>query len=207
MLPELLLMVSMSLDPDPLAAALSRFEQVNAYQLTLRSQGTRGEEVLHYTYQRPGFVRMDMVRPFRGAVLIYDPHEHEVRLWPFGNPERRSGLTLSPGNRLVRSARGHRVDESDVGTLLRNVQRLRQQGQLRQLGEETLGGHSVHHLEVEGEESHVVGDVARFELWLDDQTLFPRKVISYDRQGARIESVQMEDIVIDPVLPSNVFSP
>lgn len=207
MLPELLLMASLSLDPDPVTAALARFEQVNAYQLTLRSQGGRGEEILHYTYQQPGFVRMDMVKPYRGAVLIYDPHEHDVRLWPFGGPGRRAGLTLSPSNRLVRSSRGHRVDESDVGTLLRSVQRLQQHGELRQLGEATVGGHGVHHLVVEGKEGQTVGEVARFELWLDDQTLFPRKVISYDRHGDRIETVMMEDIVIDPVLSRDVFSP
>ncbi|GGY04878.1 hypothetical protein GCM10007160_35690 [Litchfieldella qijiaojingensis] len=207
MLPELLLMVSLSLDSDPVAAALARFELVNAYQLTLHSRGKRGEEILHYTYQRPGFVRMDMVKPFRGAVLIYDPHTHQVRLWPFGSPERRAGMTLSPNNRLVRSARGHRIDESDVGTMLRNVQRLQQQGELRHLGEESLNGHPVHHLEVEGNQGQTVGPVARFEFWLDDRTLFPRKVIGYDRHGDRVETVLMEDIVIDPVLPSNVFSP
>ncbi|MFC3286172.1 LolA family protein [Litchfieldella rifensis] len=208
MLPELLLMVSLNLGADPVATALARFEQVNAYQLTLHSQGPSGEEeVIHYAYRRPGFVRMDMVKPFRGAVLIYDPHAHEVRLWPFGSPGRRAGLTLSPNNRLVRSARGHRVDESDVGTLLRNVQRLQQQGELRQLGEDAIDGHSVHHLEVEGEAGHTVEEVARFELWLDSETLFPRKAVGYDRHERMLETVTLKDIVVDPDLPEDFFSP
>ncbi|MFY0989621.1 LolA family protein [Halomonas sp. C05BenzN] len=207
MLPELLMVVALGLEPDPLSAALSRFEQVPAYQLTVRSEGRRGEEVIRYTYRRPGFIRMDMVTPYRGAVLIYSPETRRVRLWPFGSPERRAGLSLSPLNPLVRSARGHRVDESDVGTLLRNVQRLQQQGELHHLGGAVVDGRHSQHLVVQGEEGHRVGEVARYELWLDDETLFPLKVISSDRLGSVIETVWLEDIVIDPDLPANVFSP
>ena len=207
MLPELLMVVALGLEPDPLSAALSRFAQVHAYQLTVRGEGRRGEEVIRYAYRRPGFIRMDMVTPYRGAVLIYSPETRRVRLWPFGSPERRAGLSLSPLNPLVRSARGHRVDESDVGTLLRNVQRLQQRGELHHLGAAVIDGRRSHHLVVQCEEEHRVGEVARYELWLDDETLFPLKVISSDRLGSVIETVWLEEIVIDPDLPENFFSP
>lgn len=207
MLPELLLIVTLGLSPDPIAGALERFEQIGAYRLVLRSQGRRGEEVIRYAYRRPGFIRMDLVSPYPGAVLIYSPETRRVRLWPFGSPERRAGLSLSPLNPLVRSARGHRVDQSDVGTLLRNVQRLHRRGTLRLLGEAPIDGRRSYHLVVQGDEGHRVGEVAGYELWLDAETLFPRRVISTDRRGGLLERVQLEQIVIDPALPADFFTP
>ncbi|MCG6658018.1 DUF1571 domain-containing protein [Halomonas campisalis] len=200
-------MVVLSLEPNPVAAALARFEQLDAYQLTLRSQGDSGEEVIRYSYRRPGFIRMDLIMPYRGAVLIYSPETRRVQLWPFGSPGNRPSVSLSPLNRMVRSARGHRVDQSDVGTLLRNIQRLQEQGTLQQLGEVSLQGRRALQLVVEGAPDQRVGEVARYELWLDSETLFPLQVISRDDQGTRLEVVRFEDIDLDPELPADHFSP
>lgn len=192
---------------DPLSAALASVEQVNAYRLVLRSQGQRGEEVIRYAYRRPGFIRMDLVSPYPGAVVIYSPETRRVRLWPFGAPARRAGFSLSPLNPLVRSARGHRVDQSDVASLLRNVQRLHRHGQLRLLGEVPIEGRRSHRLVVQGDAGHHVGEIAGYELWLDAETLFPRRVISSDRRGRVIERVWLEEVVIDPDLPAGLFTP
>jgi outer membrane lipoprotein-sorting protein len=207
MLPELMVGMVPGLQPDPVSAALARFAQVQAYQLTLRSEGGRGEEVIHYTYRQPGYIRMDLVTPYRGAVVSYRPDTREVQLWPFGSPGQRAGLTLSPTNRMVRSARGHRVDQSDVGTLLRNVQQLQRHGTTRLMNDTVIGNRPARHLVVEGDPGQRVGEVARYELWLDSEQLFPLKVVSYGGQGERLETVRLEDIVINPVLPRDVFDP
>lgn len=208
MLVELMMVVALaqaSGATDPVAMALARVEQLDAYRFTLRSRSERDEEVIRYAYRRPGFIRMDMVTPFSGVVLIYSPETRRVRVWPFGLPGR--SLSLSPVNRLVRSARGHRVDQSDVATLLRNVQRLQQHGELQRLGEAEVDGHPTDHLAVVGEPGHRVGEVARYELWLDRETHFPRRVVSHDRRGQRIEAVHFEGIELDPDLPAGFFSP
>lgn len=204
MLQALMMAVALAMEPDPVAAALSRVEQLEAYRFTLRSQGERDEEVIRYAYRRPGFIRMDMVTPYSGVVLIYSPETRRVRVWPFGVPGR--SLSLSPVNRLVRSARGHRVDQSDVATLMRNVQRLQQHGELRRLGEAKVENHATLHLDVAGEPGHRVGEVARYELWLDRETYFPRRVVSHDRHGEVIETVHFEGIELDPELPPDLFS-
>ena len=207
MLLELVMATALSLNPDPLSAARARFEQINTYQLTVRSEGARREEIIRYTYQKPGFIRMDMVTPFSGAVLIYSPESNRVRVWPFGRPEQRSGMSLRPTNPLVRSARGHRVDQSDVGTLLENIGKLQADGTLDQHGEEVIDGRAALHLVVQGRDDYTVGDVARYEFWLDREWLFPLKVVSFDRHGEVIERARLEDIVIDPVLPPATFFP
>ncbi len=207
MLPLVLVSMTAAVEDDPIAASLACVDALEGYRLTLRSQGERGEEVIHYSYCRPGYVRMDLESPYRGAVLIYRPDTGKVQLWPFGSPGGRAGLSLRPTNRMVRSARGHRVDQSDVGTLLRNVQRLQAQGSTRRLEPATLDGQRVQHVVVETEPGRSPGEVARYELWLDDDTLFPRRVASYDRRGERLERVSLEALDLAPVFSPSHFNP
>jgi outer membrane lipoprotein-sorting protein len=204
-----LLMVAMSdsAGQDPIAAALARIDALSGYRLTLRSQGSGGEEVIRYSYQRPGNVRMDLEAPYRGAVLIYRPDTGYVKLWPFGSPGKRRGISLRPTNRMVRSSRGHRVDQSDIGTLLRNVQQLQRHGVTRELGASELDGKAVQHIVVEAEPGRSVHEVARYDLWLDDETLFPSRVISYGRRGERLESVRLEGVSLEPGFASDDFDP
>lgn len=205
----LLVLVAMSatFEEDPIAAALAQVNALSGYRLTLRSQGSGGEEVIRYSYRQPGYVRMDMETPYHGAVLIYRPDTDKVQLWPFGSPGRRAGISLRPTNRMVRSSRGHRVDQSDVGTLLRNVQQLQLHGSARRFEPTTLDGRLVQHVVVEAEPGRTVHEVARYDLWLDDETLFPLRVKSYDRRGERLESVRLEEVILDPVFPPDHFAP
>ncbi|QTF94270.1 sigma-E factor regulatory protein RseB domain-containing protein, partial [Halomonas sp. BM-2019] len=137
--------------------------------------------------------------------LVYSPETRRVRVWPFGAPG--PSLSLRPTHRLVRSARGHRVDQSDLGTLLRNVQRLQWRGELRSLGQARLGDHQVQHVAVQGAPGHAVGEVARYELWLDAEHGLPRRVVSFDRHGRELERVTLDELVLDPPLPADHFSP
>jgi outer membrane lipoprotein-sorting protein len=192
--------------PDPLTLAIERYRAMETYRVTIRSVNADGEEHLRYFYQKPGFVRMEFIRPHAGAVLVYNPSSQRVRLWPFGTghfPE----LNLSPTNPLIRSSRGQRVDHSDVGALLDNVQTLRQGGSLEILDEQELAGRTVHHLSVMGANKFTAYGVHSYELWLDTTSLFPVKVISRNLQDAIIETVHMEDAEIDVPLPMKLFNP
>lgn len=207
MLPLIWVAMSTPIEEDPIAAALARIEALDGYRMTLRSQGSGGEEVIRYSYRRPGQVRLDMEAPYPGAVLIYRPDTGKVQLWPFGSPGKRGGFTLRPTNRMVRSSRGHRVDQSDVGTLLRNVQQLQRHGSTRRLEPTTLGERAVQHVIVEAEPGRAISETARYELWFDEETHFPLRVVSHGRQGERLESVRLEDISLDPTFPPDHFTP
>lgn len=212
MLPALLLAAALtSAAPagayaDPLASAITHFHTVETYRVTIRSTHATGEEHIRYYYKKPGFVRMEFIRPHAGAVMIYNPDTQRVRLWPFGAgkfPE----LNLSPGNSIIRSLSGSRVDRSDVGTLLESIRILREQGNIEMLGEETAEGRTVLHLLVTGGEDFAIANVHSSELWLDTQSQFPAKVISRDIRGAIIETVIMEALGINVKLPEVLFNP
>lgn len=192
--------------PDPLASAIEHYRSVESYRVTIHSLHADSEEHLRYFYRKPGYVRMEFIRPHEGAVLVYSPITKRVRLWPFGLghfPE----LDLSPGNLLIQSSRGQHVDRSDVGALFENVRMLRGDGAAEILGEENVNGHAALHLAVTGAGDFAVAGVHRYELWLDTASQFPVKVISRDRQDMIIETVTMEALEINTALPEELFNP
>jgi len=191
---------------DPLAGAIVHFRTLESYRVTIHSLHADGEEHLRYYYQKPGFVRMEFIRPHDGAVLIYSPLTRRVRMWPFGVghfPE----LNLSPGNPLIESSRGQHVDRSDVGALFENVRNLQTGGSAEILAEENVDGHATLHLLVTGTGNFAVAGVHRYELWLDTANQFPIKVISRDGRDAIIETVMMEALEINVSLPESLFNP
>lgn len=190
---------------DPVDAAIERYRTVESYQVTLRSSYGDKSDVIRYFFKKPGFVRMDFVQPHKGAVLIYSPVTKNVRLWPFGG--KLFALTLSPENRLVQSPTGQRVDRSDIGVLLNNVKTLQRNGETVVLGEELIAGTRTVRLAVAGTGHFVVGNVHRYDLWLDSLTLLPLKVVSRDVNNDVIETVVMDDLRINVKLADELFSP
>lgn len=192
---------------DLVAAARQHFEQIDSYRVTIRSTtAQRPAQVIRYAYRKPGFVRMEFVRPHSGAQLVYNPHSGKVRLWPFGQ-DAFVVLTLAPDNPLIRGPHGRRVDRSDVGVLLRKVQTLQAGGDTTLHGEGMVGRWSTRQLTVTGAPGQSVGGVHRFQLWLAEGTLFPVKVASFGLDNEVLETVLMDDVEIDIPFPADFFQP
>ena len=184
-------------DRDFVADAQARFDTLANYQVTLKSTSAGAEpiEVL-YGYRKPGFVRMDFIRPHAGATLIYSPETGKVTLWPFGF-DTFPRLTLSPDSRMIQSPKGRRVDQSDLGALLVNVRALQQHGDTQIVGAEAIGMRQASHVIVTGRPGHVVAGVSCYELWFDVSHELPVKVASKSPSREPIETVLMEDLRID----------
>ena len=192
--------------PDPLAGAIEQYRAVTSYSVTIHSMHADGEEHIRYYYKKPGFVRMEFIRPHAGAVLIYNPHTKKVRLWPFG-VKHFPELDLSPDNPLIGNSRGQRVDRSDVGVLLENARALRDGGKLESSGPDIIAGRKAIYLAVTGAGNFEIGGVHRYELWLDPESLFPLRVVSRDLRDAVIETVTMDAAEINTALPDSLFNP
>lgn len=196
-----------TLSPDPMVLAQEQFAQIAAYQCRIDSRTAQGDRTLmRYSYRKPGYVRMDFSEPHRGAVLIYDPDSGKVRVWPFGIGTLPV-LSLSPSNSLVQDPNGHRVDQSDVGTLLRNIHRLQQGGKTTVVGKETLAGQGALHVTILGVAGVSVDGVHRYEVWLEESHGFPTKVVSYDSNDREMETVMMDALVFNLHFPADFFTP
>ncbi|MFP5258619.1 MAG: LolA family protein [Acidobacteriota bacterium] len=206
MLCTLALLASLvSMPKDLITAAIKSYEHVASYQATLRVSHGRSKEIIRYFFKKPGFVRMEFIKPHKGAWLLYDPTTNQVRLQPFGN-SKVFGLTLSPDNALVKSASGHRVDETDIGTLLERVRQLKQQGHATNQGEERLGERTTILVDVVGNPGVLVDGASRFLLNLDPATLLPLQVRTFDAAGRPLETVLMDDLQTDVAFADGFFN-
>lgn len=199
------LFVAATLGADPLGSAVDAFAALQSYRVTMRSTLADGQsQVVRYHYRKPGFVRMEFVRPHRGALLVYDPHKREAVLRPFGEGVFPR-LALDPDHALIRSPRGHTVDRSDAGVLLENIRALQREGTTKIVGEEPVGGANALHVRVVGAAGVAVDGVHRYDVWLQRTSLFPVKAESRGPGGELVESMTMDDIEIDPVLRAGLF--
>src|SRR3569623_764360 len=189
---------------DPIQVAIDHYRDVHAYQVTVKSTVAGKTDVLLYAYKMPGLVRMDFVSPHQGAVLVYDHTAHKAKLWPFGYHSFPS-LSLSPDNGLIQRPNGQRVDRSDVGVLFENVKALQAGGGAAVLGVETVGAQAALHVDVGNNNGAPIGAVYRYQLWLDQDTGVPVKVLSYGKDGRLKESVEMEGLQVNPEFRAGFF--
>lgn len=199
-----LLAISVALlGADPIDDALSAFRDLQSYSVTLKAQTDR-TETIKYHYKKPGYVRMEFEEPHKGALLAYDPHAKEVTLRPFGLL-RSFKMRLSPESSIIRSSRGHTVDESDIGALLDTVDRLRKNGTVEVKGTEEAAGRTATLVEVRGKDGYEVDGINRYRLWFDEESRLPVRVEAYDAQGEALEKVEMTELEIDPEFPADFF--
>ncbi|MDG0023887.1 DUF1571 domain-containing protein [Trinickia sp. Y13] len=192
-------------DRDPIADAQARFDALANYQVTLASAAAGAEPVeIRYSYRKPGFVRMDCIRPHAGTTLVYSPETGKVTLWPFGFG-RLPKLALSPDNPVIQSPQGHRIDRSDIGVLLVNIRELQRHGDTQVVGVETIGTRRASHVIVTGEPGQRVAGVCRYELWFDLGLGLPVKAASEGAWGKLIETVLLDDLRID--VPESQLGP
>jgi len=187
-----------------LLTAIDNYENVRSYQVTLLSEHGGTEQAIRYYYKKPGFVKMEFIRPHRGAVLVYDPYIKKVRVTPFRSIKFLH-FYLDPDNNLIKSPAGHMIDKSDIGELLRSAGELQKTGTSEMPGEEEVNGKTAVRLNVKGEGNNTVDGIYKYELWLERNTLLPLKASSFDAEGRLIESVSMEDLEINMVFPDKFF--
>jgi outer membrane lipoprotein-sorting protein len=199
-----LLITAAGFASDPVSNAINNFEEIESYRVTLISGSGDSAEIIRYYYRRPGFVKMELIKPHRGTVLAYSPKTKKVTLVPF-SWLRRLKFTLDPDNRLIRSSEGHRIDESDIGALLKSVEHLQKNGKTLVLGEEVVGNSPAVKLDIKGEGGFTVNRINAYHLWLDRENSLPVKAVSFDLDGRLIEEVLMDDLEINVLLPESFF--
>jgi hypothetical protein len=187
---------------DPVAIACRKYEPVFSYQVTLRSRGNHFSEEIRY-YYKAGCVRMEFISPFSGAVLTYNPVTKEVRLKPL--QFLNHAIPLSPSSRMIRSSAGHRVDQSDIGALLRAITTLQAKGTTSVVGDDVLSGKNALIVRIEGNDDAEVCGIHRYDLWLEKKTYLPLKVTTYNFEEELIEEVVMDDLEINVDLPDDLF--
>ena len=116
-------------DQEPVMGIVARMEaayaRVEAYRMeTEISEYREGRLVAKkrflYTFKKPNHVRIDMEFPYPGMILVYPDEDGKVAVKP-GGWAGFLKFHLSLDSALLRSSAGQRIDQTDLGLLIRSM--------------------------------------------------------------------------------------
>lgn len=88
--------------------------------LSFEEQDRPEREEFLYSFKKPNHIRMDFLTPHRGMIVVYPDPKGKVVIRR-GGLGRHFPLRLSPQSFLLRNAAGQRIDQTDLGLLIRNI--------------------------------------------------------------------------------------
>jgi len=171
---------------------IESFNKISSYSTLLKSEGENGDNIIHYFYKKPGFIKMIFIKPHEGATLVYNQETHKVKLKPF---KYLSSFTISlkPESSLITDPKGHTVDQSDLGALLKNVLILSENGTEEIRNKEIYNQNFYSVLSVKGKEGFDFRGISQYVLWIDTKINLPVRVESYDNNFNLLEKVLLND--------------
>ncbi len=89
---------------------------------TYKQDGSFETQKFLYTFKKPNWVRLDFESPHPGMVLVYPDKDGEVGVKPAGLAHIFR-FHLSSGNPLITGPSGQRIDQTDLGLLIKNISR------------------------------------------------------------------------------------
>jgi outer membrane lipoprotein-sorting protein len=155
-----------------------------------------------YTFKKPNHIRIDLETPHPGMVLIYPDEDGKVVVEPFGWA-RFLRLHLSPDSGLLVTSAGQRIDQTDLGLLVRNIAHSltdRRRGELMVSGE---GGLLC--LEVVAENHFRPNVLTRYRFLIDEKRWLPVEVQERTPEGVLLREVIFRNLRTSISIPETFF--
>ncbi len=173
---------------------LARWKKVQSYQCIYSAQtfheGKSTQTRMRYFFQSPNKIRMEIEKPKKGAVLIYNPEiSKKVRIRPF---RKTPFLVLNYNltDKRVSSDSGGTIDRSDLGHRIESLCDSFGAGDRMEKNEMLL-------------RSEENGKKINRRYTFADQ--FLRKIEVMDERGRLIELFEWENLEVNPNLNSKLF--
>jgi outer membrane lipoprotein-sorting protein len=176
--------------------------QVNDYQAsvevkTYQRDGSFETMKFLYTFQKPGWIRLDFESPHEGLTLVYPDKNGEVVVRYFFT------IHLAPDNRFLQSSSGQRIYQTDLGLLIRNISRSLT-GQRRGPAEVTENGRDIH-IRVLADDHFRGGVVTLYRFVIDKKLWLPVEVDESTPDGILERTVVFRNLRLNINLPSHFF--
>ncbi len=155
-----------------------------------------------YTFKKPNHVRIDMVIPHQGMILVYPDHDGKVAVKP-GGWAGFLKLHLSLDSPLLRSSAGQRIDQTDLGLLIRNIAHSltdRRRGEIKAAEQD---GRVL--IEVLAEDHFLVGVVTLFRFSIDKARWLPVGVEEFTPDGIPKRKVIFRNLRTSRGIPDAFF--
>jgi len=101
------------------------YAQVNDYTTkvevrTYKRDGSFETEKFLYSFKKPKWIRLDFESPHAGMIVVYPDKNGRVAVQPSGLAHLLK-FHLAPDSRLLKGSSGQRIDQTDLGLLIRNI--------------------------------------------------------------------------------------
>jgi len=94
--------------------------QTNVEVRTYKIEGSFETQKFLYTFKKPKWIRLDLESPHSGMILVYPDRSGKVGVRP-GGWAHIFHFHLPSGNPLIMGASGRRIDQTEVGLLIKNI--------------------------------------------------------------------------------------
>ena len=183
------------------------YAAVKEYQTETEVQEYREGRVVEtkhflYTFRKPDHVRIDMKSPYPGMILVYPDKEGKVHV-RFGGLAGFLKLRLATDSMLLKNSAGQRIDQTDMGLLIRNMAHSltdRRRGAIRVAREDGRV-----HVEVLAEDHFLAGVLTLYRFSIDTTRWLPAEVKESTPAGATKRKVLFLNMRTAPAVPANLF--
>lgn len=155
-----------------------------------------------YTFKKPNHVRIDMESPYPGMILVYPDDDGKVAVKP-GGWAGFLNLHLALDNALLRSSAGQRIDQTDLGLLVRNIAHSltdRRRGELKVTEQD---GRVL--IEVLAEDHFLAGVVTRYRFSIDKASSLPVEVVELTPDGIPKRKITFRNLRTARGIPNSFF--
>jgi len=190
-------------DPEILMKKIeAAYGEVNDYQVNMevRTHGKEGSSEIKkflYTFKKPKRIRLDFESPYPGMILVYPGQNGKVALRRFFT------FHLSPENPLLLVSSWQRIDQTDLGLLIKNISHSvtdRRRGPL-EVTEDDKGVR----LRVLADDHFREGVITRYQFLVDTKLWLPVRVEESTRDGRLERSIVFQNLRTNLGVPDNFF--
>lgn len=174
------------------------FERVTDYRCRVSVHVVNGEERTDiqgaFYFQRPRQVLLEM-----GAKGVVFKKDGTIRAWFL---TRLLGHSHRPEDRILKDARGRRLDQYVMGDLVAEVKGLLEAGARATVGPQTHRGRDVLALEIAPENGKAA--FSRRTYWVDPKATLPLGYETFE-QSAKVEDVWCDGLAVNGGLDEKLF--
>jgi outer membrane lipoprotein-sorting protein len=183
------------------------YAQVKEYQTEMEvSEYREGKAVetkrFLYTFRKPDHLRIDMKSPYPGMILVYPDKDGKVFVKP-GGLAGLLKLHLSPGSSLLRISAGQRLDQTDLGLLIKNIVHSltdRRRGKIKVSGQD---GREI--FEVLAEDHFRAGVLTLYNFSIDKTRWLPVEINESTPGGVLKRKVILRNLQTSIAIPDSFF--
>ncbi len=197
--------------PADIETLLSRMEtaysKVTDYQATVevktyKSDGSSEMQQFLYTFKKPKRIRLDFESPHRGMEMV-DPDQNgkvTVHLPGLGHLLK---FHLTPDNSLLHVASGQRIDQTDLGLLIKNISHSFTDQRRGALDITEENGYV--RISVLAENHFRKGVVTLYHFFIDEALWLPDKVEESSPDGHLERAITFQNLKVNSGIPDSFF--